>query len=485
MKRLRLLVVTAVALALVGSGTSVRSQSGHDLVEQCKANGGSPSMCRGLWQLLRVPGGACRDVSSNNPTCAFFDGITIDEALVLANEQSWLTEALALQRGLDDDEPLQDELWPHTHNSFNADAYDFQALGGLDRNHIYSITDQLRMGARAIEVDIHWAPHVTSGGGKAVQVCHGSAIALPVGGFYHAGCELNSPLLPDVLGEIRTWMQLHPDEIVMLYLQNELDEDPAAHAAAAAALETEFDDLVYRPASECAEIPMDTTREQIRRSGARILITGNCGAGGAWGTWVHERGARWKESGLGDGDDFPAYPCAKTRADENYDHNWIRHWGDETGLSASAQSGGDVTPTDALNMTRCGVNMIGWDNLVPFDARMENLVWSWRTKEPSTSKTGYCSSHEADGRFVAKKCRGASKKVGAKQRFACFDGTQWAVTKAKGAWSRGDRTCKAEGLGSFSVPWNGYENERLKEAKGASPGAVWLRYRSSHGDWVS
>jgi hypothetical protein len=484
MRSLRLLPIVCLVAALLAVGTPASSQSGTDLVQACLDNGGSASMCKGLHQTLRIPGGACRDIAANDPACAVFDGIEISEALVAAQESSWLNEALAHQRSLDDDHPLQDELWTHTHNSFNADAYPLQVLGGLDRNHIYSVGDQLRMGVRAIELDLHYNLHLTTAAPRAVQVCHGTEVPLPDGSNYHLGCELNSPLLGAYLTEISAWMDDNPDEVLMLYLENALDENAQAHEQAAASLVDAFGDLIYAPpTTDCTPIPMDVTRKQIRDSGARILITGNCGpANSPWNALVHERGSRWKEGGLDYGDDFPAYPCTERRADQDYANNWIRHWGDETGLSAGAGSGGDVTPNDALNMVRCGVNMVGWDNLVPFDERMGNMVWSWRMNEPSTDADGYCARLADDDRFDAADCGGAGQTV---MRFACYDGTNWRVTRKSGRWSAGKATCRAERLGAFSVPWNGYEMERLKEATPDSAAGLWLNYHASGGRWVS
>jgi hypothetical protein len=505
MRPLRALTVALLALALLAGGTPAHSQSGADLVQACLDNGGSAAMCRGLYQTLRIPGGVCRDLASNDPACAIFDGIEISEALVLANEHSWLTEALSRQHALDDNKPLQDELWPHTHNSFNADAYPFQVAGGLDRNQKYVIRDQLRMGIRAVEIDIHWAPRLVSGGANAVQVCHGEVVPLPTGGVYHLGCEIGSPLLTEHLAEIKAWMDDNPNEVVMLYLENTLDDSVEAHNLAAAAIDEAFGSRVYKPATNCGALPMDTSRKTIRDSGARIIITGNCGPGN-WGAWVHAQGPRWREGGLDDGDDFPAYPCTEERADDNFPVNWIRHWGDETGLSAGAGEGGDVTPTDALNMVRCGVNMVGWDNLVPFDERLGNLVWSWLPNEPSQSGAGFCATHGSDGRFFSSDCsvtkeitkirrrrlpnghwRRARRIVTehfTSRRYTCFDGANWSVTSRSGRWSEGAAACAAEGKGAFSVPWNGYENERLKDAKG-SAGAVWLNYHAASGGWVS
>jgi hypothetical protein len=213
------LITLAVLVALVGgvAATPASAASLADLVDECLANGGGYQMCRGLYGTLRTAGGLCRDATRNDPACTNIDGVLIDSSLVDAQERSWLNDALGLQRGLDDSHPLQDELWVHTHNSFNGDAYD-PTLWGLDRNHIYSITDQLRMGARAIEIDLHYAIS-TSGDPFAVMVCHGNNDAgLDV---IHLGCGINDPLLPPYLAEVRAWMDANPDEVIMLYLENQ------------------------------------------------------------------------------------------------------------------------------------------------------------------------------------------------------------------------------------------------------------------------
>lgn len=432
-----------------------------------------------MHQVLRIGGGACRDAAANDPSCAVIDGIELDAALVDAHEGSWLAGTLALQRGLDDDHPLEEELWPHTHNSYNADAYG-PTLYGLDRNQIYSVGDQLRMGIRAIELDVHWAESVSgdpANGFKAVVVCHGERV--PLGPTtYHFGCAGNDPTLASHLAEIRKWLDENQDEVVLLYLENTLDGDVAAHNAAAGAIEEAFGGLVYRPTSDCASLPMDTSRATIRGSGARVLIAGNCGPG-TWGSWVHQRGDRWEEGGLDYGDDFTAERCADERTELHYADNFIRHWGDETGLSAAADAGGDVTVSDARNMIACGVNMPGLDNLVPFDERLEQYAWSWAPDEPSSTAEGSCASHGGDGRFRSRDCAQQTAP------FACYDGTEWHITVEAGAWALGEEVCAREALGSFAVPWNGHENERLKTARPEGSDDVWLNYYASDEGWVS
>jgi hypothetical protein len=451
--------------------TMLAPQAGaQDLTEAadaCREAGGDPRQCRGLEHLAHTLGVVCREVADN---CTNVDGTAVSPERVAAHERSWLARALALQRGLDDDNPLHEELWTHTHNSYNADVYPL-TIYGLDRNQIYSVTDQLRMGIRAVELDLHWA-HGASGdpaqGGKGVVVCHGTQIPAPVTTI-HAGCGLNDPTLDSFLIEIRDWLRRNRNEVVMIYFENQLEGNASAHALAARTIERILGPLVYRPSSRCAPLPFDRTRRDIRRSGARVILTGDCGPG-AWGAWVHLRGPRWIESGLDHGDDFPAYPCTERRRAQNYARNWIRHWGDETGLSNAAGEGGDVTLSDARNMVRCGVNMIGLDNLVPFDRRLERLVWSWGPNQP---RSGDCAYQGGDGRFRSGDC-------GDRRRFACFDGRAWTASRRAGPWRDGVEACRSSGT-AFSVPRTGYENERLRAA--SRGGEVWLAYRRNAGAW--
>lgn len=478
--RTRGLIAAIGVLAVLLSPAPVRAQLATPIIDACHEMGADARQCRNLGHIAHTLGVACRDVLPAS-ACAGVDGTAIEPERVSAHERSWVAKALALQRGLDDPVPLREELWTHTHNSYNADVYG-PTIYGLDRNQIYSVTDQLRMGIRAIEIDIHWA-HTTSGspesGGRAVVVCHGSQVSTPAT-TVHGGCGVNDPPLADRLGEIRAWLDRNPSEVVLLYLENQLEDSLVAHAEAVAAVRQAFGPLVHRPSRSCAPLPYDRSRADIAATGARVLITGNCGPG-AWGDWVHVRGvpgevpasaSRWLEGGLDHGDDYPAFPCTQRRREQAYERNWIRHWGDETGLSNGSGGGGDVTRADARNMARCGVNMIGLDNLVPFDERLAELVWSWAPGEP---RQGACAYQGRDGRFRSSGC-------GHKRRFACHDGTTWTIPVRAGAWGQGAKVCARYGT-SFAVPRTGFDNEQLKAVAGGAE--LWMAYRRTGADWRS
>ena len=65
------------------------------------------------------------------------------------HQSSWAYRALMLQLKLDEEAPLSQATFLGTHNSYNASAY-ATLYRYLDPNQKLSITDQLRVGARAL-----------------------------------------------------------------------------------------------------------------------------------------------------------------------------------------------------------------------------------------------------------------------------------------------------------------------------------------------
>lgn len=275
-------------------------------------------------------------------------------------------------------------------------------------------------------------------------------------------------------------------EVIILYLENQMEDDPTAHVRASEAIASTLGDLVYRPDSTgdaCGSLPVDLSRKEILDSGKRVLLTGDCGAAGVWRSWVFQRGDRWDERSSPQGVDYPDYPdCIAERESRGYDDNWIRFFEDHTWLSAMVTGSGlgstsTIPPEEARRMVRCGVNMPGFDNLEPFDPRLEALVWSWAPEEPAVSADGSCAYADGSGRFRSDGCNQP-------RRFSCVytDGS-WAVTRARGLWRHGAARCARIGA-AFAVPRTGFENESLKAVKGSNE--VWLNYsfESDTGGWT-
>ena len=459
---------------------------------------------RSVTQLQRGTATACRtplrSVSDAAPEeCAPIDGRTISEAQINAYEQSWTHRALSLQRGLDDSAPLAQEQMPHTHNSFNASSYTlgstsyYPTLTNQDPNQVYSITDQLRMDVRAVEIDLHWWPSpyaATNGrtdtGGKWVTMCHG---ANDVVTGVHVGCTWDRPF-ENGLAEVRAWLDANPDQVILLYLENQLTDESGAYnlqaqTIAADLIQKGLGDLVYTPQNgPCENMPLDVSRAKMRSEGHRVLIVGNRGAGGDWCSLVHERGPQpqhWDEGGdptnyNGDASD-PNSDCSKDRAQRLAGQPFRRWYEDSTWLT-NMQNGRNehITAATTALMVRCGVNIVGFDQLTPDDGRLSAFVWSWAANEPKAG-AGNCAYQGGDGRFHAGDCKD-------KHHFACVDASgAWHVTASTGQWDKGAKACAREFAGSrFAVPANGLHNQLIVEARG-SASAVWLNYSAASGNW--
>lgn len=482
-----------VAAGLTAAAPPAQAQSGADLVQACRDNGGPD--CTGIDHLIGLPASVCREATFGNgveaasAVCTPIDGRSNSSAAVDDYAaDAWTPKALAMQRVLDDDNPLQEELWTHTHNSYNSEGY-APAFYSTDPNQRYTLTDQLDMGIRAIELDLHYAPS-TSGdpaqNGYAVLVCHGGINQIPGQPVRdHFGCGANDPLFSTRLDEVAAWVKDpgNADEVIILYLENNLADDlrdPApAFAEVARLLDDELGSLVYKPPSDatCAPFPADVTRGDIREAGKRVLVVGECGGAPApWRGWVFNKDVpRWKQGGVSKDEPFTQALCDARRNTTawNYAANWIRHWGDETGLSHGAGDARGITADDASAMVRCGVNMIGLDNLVPDDPRMDALVWSWQTE--ASTQGGDCAFQNGEGYFQAGDCN-KPRKV------ACQSPSgDWAITKKPRKFKQATDQC-AEAGASFAVPRTGYDNAQLEAAKGS--GEVWLNYTHTAAGWT-
>jgi hypothetical protein len=514
---MRALLRGLIALALMAAGglavaahadNPLLPVDGGTVADQCYANASQSlddpgyKFCRSMQAIEWGAGATCRTPMYAAPDatlpeyCGVFDGREVSEARIAAYEDSWVHRALTLQRGLDEAAPFWEEQIPHTHNSFNASSYSIPLDGSLpsyyatltnqDPNQAYSITDQLRMDIRAIEIDVHWVPSPYGSAethGYWPTMCHGDAEDPTGSGFYvHVGCTDDRPM-QDGLAEVARWLKANPHEVLLVYLENQLfnggpvASDTQAHEVAASIIKSSLGSYVYQPpaspAGKCAPMPYDTSRADILASGKQVLLVGNCGPGDRWNQWVFTRGPKWDESG--NPTTYGAADCAKDRAARE-NHTSFRRWYEESPwLEAMTNATQTLTASATAQMVRCGANIIGFDQLQPFDGRLEAMVWSWAKDEP-TASGGDCAEQGSDSRFHVANCN-------RHMQFACVDSSgNWQVTRAKGRWEAGAATCAHEYPGSnFSVPANGYRNGQLAAAR--SHRDVWLNYRRIDGQW--
>lgn len=471
-------VLAAVTLALAGAvlpapaAAQEAPPSGADAVAACEPLTGVPELgrraCKSVEAGAWLAAGTCRRIPGTaEQVCPRIDGRQVSDTAMAEHDGSWLDRALTLQHRLDRDVPLVDALLPHTHNSANSTAYD-PSLSTLDANQVVSVTDQLDLGMRAIELDIHWAPHPAGDPGngfrKVVQ-CHGRSVA-----GVHAGCSFDQPL-GDRLAELAAWLDANPDEVVLLYLENVLDDDPAAHAEAVALLEEHVGRFVHRPeaGAGCQALPAQTlSKGDVLAAGEQLLIVGNCGPSG-WTDLVFDRYPYWTESGS-----TTDYSCEADRS-ADYGTKLVRRYEDSTWLSTMAGGGSYIAPEVMADMVACGVNLPGLDQLHAGDPRLPSLVWSWRAEEPAADASGRCAAQGADHRFFAEDCARALP-------VACRTAGGWAVTADAVAWAQADAACAGLG-GAAGTPVNGWDNGRLRAVAGDAD--LWLAYaQDAEGTWV-
>jgi hypothetical protein len=414
----------------------------------------------------------CRRAGVDESRCVLPVGKTVTDRAVREYGSSWLHRTLAFQQRLGDPLPLLRGQILGTHNSFNS-VNDSPTISHSDSNQQLSLTQQLDIDVRSLELDVHYLPRLERGGASAVTVCHGRGPDQ-----LHAGCT-TEPLLTDVLPPLARWLNApaHRDDVVLLYVEDELGSDQG-YADTVAQLEAglrrpDGSSLIDHPAATgatCTNLPLQRSRADVLASGAQVVLVGNCRAG--WKSTVFGWDAVHVESGSTPG--YRAFPaCDATYGREIYDTKLVRYYEDSTVVAqaiapttspAAAQSE-RLTGDKVAAMIRCGVNLFGFDQLLPGDGRLAAAAWSWAPNAPD-ARHGGCAVQRDDGRWTTASC--ASKRPA-----ACLAGSTWTVTPAV-PWAGAAKACADRGA-AFALPRTGYENALLRQAAGTS--SVWLEYR--------
>src|SRR3954464_13861934 len=311
-----------------------------------------------------------------------------DEPAIASYERSWTHRALAFQYALGNDVPLRDAPWIGTHNSFNSIAEMGTTLSDTDSNQQLSLLDQLAIDVRSLELDLH------SFAGRQV-VCH--ARGADQG---HAGCSIEREVAP-VVAEIGGWLREHRDQVLLLYLEDHLD-GAADHDAATASIRAGLGDVIYEPpaGAGCTKLPLSVSRSDVLAAGRQVVIVSGCGEGAGWPGIAFDWSDHVENGSAAAFRDFPDCGPDHTRA--VYDSTLVRYHEDSTWLGATVDGGepGGLTPPIAAAMARCGVDLLGLDQLLPRDGRLDALVWSWARDEPRAG-AGDCAAMGPDGRWVA------------------------------------------------------------------------------------
>src|SRR3954449_3431111 len=384
---------------------SARAQSVDD---SCGSLSPSAAPCIGLDKLADAAAAECRRIGLPAARCALPLGHRVGGKISARYRRTWLHRAAAFQYRLAHTLPLLRASWPGTHNSFNS-VNDSPTISHTDSNQQLSLSQQLDIDVRALELDVHYLP------ARGVVVCHGRGPDEA-----HFGCT-TAPRLSGLLPEIAPWLHAHPAQVLMLYLEDELG-DPAGYTETVSVLDSVLGSAIYRPspaemtAKGCAQLPLGVSRDQIRARGAQVVLVGNCRSG--WASDVYG----WDDNHVESGSPpksrpFPACDASYPRS--VYDAKLVRYYEDSTFVSAATdptQSPADseadsLTPERVASMTACGVNLFGFDQLLPHDGRIEASIWSWQTGQPDPAG-GRCAVQSDDGRWLTRPCSSRRRRAG-------------------------------------------------------------------------
>lgn len=395
-------------------------------------------------------------------------------------EKAWPGRTIKLQSALDNEAPFGRSTFLGTHNSYNSHAYE-ALFRYIDPNQVLSIYEQLHIGVRAVELDVH-STFSNRGWpwewGNKLVLCHAKA--------NHVGCSGFDRHFEDALLEVKAWLEKSSNspEVLMIYLEDFIEGD--LHDDAIDIIYKTIGSYVYQPrGGQCEGVPLNLTKRQVLESGKRVLLmTDGC---------THPNFQSWVFGGVGERRDglptddqktYLRYPTCRSQRfdDETFDRSLIRFFEDRTFLTNNfGEPEMEIDDGMSRELFKCGANLMGWDMLVPDDGRVQQGIWSWDPMEPTPANGEQrCAQHVESSRLKSIACHNTF-------RFACREknGDAWFVTDASGPWNQGHSLCQSESSGKFefAAPYSERDSMLLNDMKArknaGNPGIVWINHFDS------
>lgn len=387
-------------------------------------------------------------------------------------KQSWVAYALKLQRAIDVNIPFNQATFLGTHNSENSKSYAIPLLRYVDPNQTLSIYEQLELGIRSIEFDVHWT--LSRGFHNEILLCHGLD--------NHVGCSIYDRPVVQGLQEVKKWLLKNPGEIIFLYFDRTLDgHEPRL----AQYLNQYLGSFIFKPTlikspsdHNCTPVPMQLTKKKILALGKQILIvTKRCDGTHPNYKEQDKFPLLWNDyvfAGMGNTkpdaytildssyqENFPPYPsCLQTPAfpqDFSHENMW-RIFEDRTKLSNRIKPHRMLLAEDIRDIMRCQVNLPTLDMLTIGDERLTAAIWSWAPNYPKRA-AGNCAVYAFGEGIKNFPC---NEFVFA---FACRkeNSASFEIAVTKGTFRDGENVCQTYGHDlHFTMPFNSYEMQMLK-----------------------
>jgi hypothetical protein len=163
----------------------------------------------------------------------WFVSLPVDDPVV----PDWVMRASRYQNGLAWDVPLNHRMVLGSHNSYASDNYTLPCvLTESPRNQKFTITQQLTyLNVRRLKLDIRYIQalgefHTCHMSQASVETFRQSCLAIDnfttcaAYGFPDygddAGCATSSPLASTILNEIKSWIDLHPMDFIVVTVED-------------------------------------------------------------------------------------------------------------------------------------------------------------------------------------------------------------------------------------------------------------------------
>jgi len=203
------------------------------------------------------------------------------------------------------------------------------------------------------------------------------------------------------------------------------------------------------------------TRDAVLAAGQQVVLVGSQ-FGTEWDArffdWRRNYGAGAYEVEYGP-EDFSS--CAS----QPFGSRFVRFFEDSTFLSsaiAPQDPPGELDAALTRRLVACGINLFGFDQLLPDDARLAALAWSWAPGE--TAGKGCATQRPDDGRWERTSC--------ARKRPAACRTASGGWTTTAGTQERKAETKCADLGATYATPRSFAENAALRRAAGGE--RVWL-----------
>ncbi|TDH67391.1 hypothetical protein CCR75_001869 [Bremia lactucae] len=411
---------------------------------------------------------------------------------------NWLQSTLAYQRNLANKKPFCFAQIPATHNSaitladgfgnrdqlFNQDVSPNKTWSFLKTNNqVLSLTDQLILGVRFLEINTHFFLNkLRTGQCGSLNSTFFTKLSDALGeslgkyGTFIWGPELlgcfpsisgikssEQPLTKDSLTEIKAWIEANPDEFVVVYLNTGADITRSKQIGAVdTLLKNTFGDLLV-PTKMIDNLASDDwahgSINEFLKAGHQILALANTKTQAAYN--MHDMCHTEKYLAVDFINDLPDANHQINNIALYNTSNWIRTWSEQIrylSLSSSwiytRKQSVFLEPSNIPNYLRWNVNIIALDSVDV--AKMAAQVWTWAENEPSTTASNAYVSMNKEGRWIA---RTNSTKAKLFYR-ACWASAKiaWLIIPVNKRCPRGT---------AFEAPMDPYQNYLLRRALSA------------------